>query len=78
MEDLPKDAINLIFIFSSHPVAELIKPCIRIHNEDRRRSTKLGINKYYHSKQYYNKTEEDFIQARVVGNRIRTYINKPF
>ena len=77
MEDVPKEAINLIFRFSSHPLAELIKPCIRIDNEDRRRSIKLGRNGCYHSKQYYNEMEEDFIQARVVGNRIRTYINKP-
>ena len=48
-----------------------------MHNEDRRRSIKLQRNKYSHSKQVYNKMEEDFTQARVVGNRIRTYINKP-
>ena len=76
MEDLPKEAMNLIFRFSSHPLAELIKPCIRIDNEDRRRSIKLGRSRYYHSEQYYNKMEEDFIQARVVGNHIRTHINK--
>ena len=77
VEDLPKEAIDLIFRFNSHPLAELIKPCIRIDNEDRRRSTKLGRSRYYHSKQDYNTMEEDCIQARVVGNRIRTYTNKP-
>ena len=73
MEDLPKEAINLIFRFSSHPLAERIKPCIRIDHEDRMRSIKLGRSRYYHSKQDYNKMEEDFSQASVVGNRIRTY-----
>ena len=77
MEDLPNGAINLIFRFSSYPLAELIKPCIRIDNEDRRTSIKLGGSRCYHSKQDYNKMEEDFIQARVVGNRVRSYINKP-
>ena len=60
-----------------HPLAELIKPCVRINNDDTSRAIKLGKHKYYHPKQDYNKTEEDFIQARVIGNRIRTYINKP-
>ena len=54
-----------------------MKPCIRIDKEDRRRSIKLGSNRYSHSKQYYNKMEEELIQAIVVGNRITTYINKP-
>ena len=72
MEDLPKETIHLIFRFSSQPLAELIKPCIRIDNEDRKRPIKLGRNGYYHSEQYYNKMEEDSIQARVIGNRIRT------
>ena len=58
-------------------LAEFIKPCIRIDSEDRRRAIKLGRSKYYHSKQDYNKLEEDCIQARVIGNHIRTYINKP-
>ena len=66
----------MIFRFSSHPVAELIKQCVRIENEDRRRSIKLGSNRYYHSEQY-NKMEEELIQARVTGNRIRTHLNKP-
>ena len=65
-EELLKEAINLIFRFSSHPLAEVVKPCIRIDNEDRRKSIKLGRSRYYHSKQDYNKMEEDFIQARVV------------
>ena len=76
MEGLPKEAINLIFRFSPHPLAELIKPCIQIDNGDRRISVKLGRNRYYQPKQYYNQMEEDFIQARVLGNRIRTYTNK--
>ena len=38
---------------------------------------KMPWDKYPHSKQAYNKMEEDFIQARVIGNCIRTYISKP-
>ena len=77
MEGLPKEAINLIFRFNSHPLAELVRTCIRIDNEDRRNSIRLGRNRYYHSKQDYDKMEEDFIQARVISNRLRAYINKP-
>ena len=55
MEDLPKEAINLIFRFRSPPLAELIKPCIVIDSEDRRRSIKLGRKRYYDSKQDYIK-----------------------
>ena len=62
MEDLPKEDITLILRFSSHPVAELVKLCIRIDNEDRSRSIKLGRSRYYHSRQDYNKMEDDFFK----------------
>ena len=78
MEDLHKEAIISIFTFSSDPLAELIKPCVRIDSEDRRRSIKLGRSNYYHSKQDYNQMEEDFVQARGIGNHIGTYINNPY
>ena len=45
MEILPKEAINLIFRFSCHPVAELIKPCIKIKDDDTSRSIKLRHKK---------------------------------
>ena len=61
MEDLPKEAVDLIFGFSSHPLAELIKPCIRISDDDTSRSIKIGKNKYHHSNQYYNKIKEYYI-----------------
>ena len=77
MEDLPEEAINLIFRFNSHQLTELIKPCIKINDGDTSRSIKLGKNKHYHSKQDYNQIQENYIQAKVIANRIRTYINEP-
>ena len=78
MQDLPKEIINLIFRFNSHPIADIISPCFIINKEDTIRMIKCGNIFYHNSRQYTSNIEEDLYQCIVMPNRIRTKINKVF
>ena len=77
MENLPTNAINLIFGFVSHPVADIIKPHITTRTDDTIRSIKykrLNAKQYYHSKQdalnnigsyrYYHSKQYDSLEHK--------------
>ena len=78
METLPQEMINLIFRFNSHPIADIIRPCISINKEDPIRMIKCGNIFYHHSRQYTSNIEEELYQSIVIRNHIRTKIIKAF
>lgn len=78
IKDLPTEINNLIFRFNSHPIADIIRPCIIINKDDTIRLIKHKDRFYHHSRQYTSNIEEDLYQCIVMRNRIRTKINKVF
>ena len=78
IQDLPAEINNLIFRFNSHPIADIIRPCIIINKDDTRRLIRYKNMVHHQSRQYTNNIEEDLYQCIVMRNRIRTKINKVF
>ena len=69
MDSLPANAIKSIFYFSSHPVADLIRPNIKtVHGKDNfvliKHKSRLGRDVNYISKQIDSKAIADAYEQK--------------
>ena len=74
METVPKELINLIFRFLSHPVADIIKP--QLNNDDRYfTEIKYAYCKYDLSRHHENEICSNDWDRNVIKIQLDTYYN---